>query len=278
MTTDVTTDVTMKTAALIASLAFAASAYAAAPGDYQCLIEPSQKIEIRSPVEALIEAIHVERGSQVKKGQALVQLDSGVEQAALASARYRAIMEGQVKSSEARLNASRDKYRRREELNRQHFLSAQDRDDAYAEMRVAEADLIEAKDNRELSALETKRLGELLNQRVLKSPFNGVVTELLQHPGELAQTGEGARAILKMAQINPLRVEVVLPVSLYGSIKVGAHAEVIAEAPTKGSYKASVRIVDKVVDSASGTFGVRLDLPNPSGNIPAGVKCRVRFP
>jgi RND family efflux transporter MFP subunit len=268
---------TMKTAVLLASLTLAAGAHAAAPGDYQCLIEPYQKIELRSPVEALIEAIHVERGSLVKKGQALVQLDSGVEQAALAAARYRAIMEGQVKSSEARLNASRDKYRRREELNRQNFLSAQDRDDAYAEMRVAEADLIEAKDNRELSALESKRLSELLSQRVLKSPFNGVVTELLQHPGELAQTGEGARAILKMAQIHPLRVEVVLPVSLYGSIKAGARAEVEAEAPTKGSYKASVKIVDKVVDSASGTFGVRLDLPNPSGNIPAGVKCRVRF-
>lgn len=268
---------TMKTTTLFACLALAAGAHAAAPGEYQCLIEPYQKIEVRSPVEALIESIYVERGSQVKKGQALVKLDSGVEQAALASARYRAIMEGQVKSSEARLHYARDKHRRRDELHRQNFLSAQDRDDAYAEMRVAEAELIEAKDNRELSALETKRLDELLQQRTLTSPFTGVVTELLQHPGELAQTGEGARAILKMAQIHPLRVEVVLPVSLYGSIKAGAHAEVIAEAPTKGSYKASVKIVDKVVDSASGTFGVRLDLPNPAGNIPAGVKCRVRF-
>ncbi|MEO7940445.1 MAG: hypothetical protein ABIR55_17585 [Burkholderiaceae bacterium] len=38
-----------------------------------------------------------------------------------------------------------------------------------------------------------------------------------------------------------------------------------------------MQIVDKVVDSASGTFGVRLELPNPSGSITAGVKCKVRF-
>jgi multidrug efflux pump subunit AcrA (membrane-fusion protein) len=52
---------------------------------------------------------------------------------------------------------------------------------------------------------------------------------------------------------------------------------VVAEPPLKGTFKATVRIVDKVVDSASGTFGVRLDLPNPKGDIPAGVKCRVTF-
>lgn len=269
----------MKTVALSFSLAIAVatSVQAAPPGEYQCLIEPYQRIEIRSPVEALIDSILVERGSQVRKGEPLVKLDSGIEQAALASARYRAIMEGQVKSSEARLNYARDKHRRRSELHEQNFISAQDRDDAYAEMRVAEAELIEAKDNRELSALETRRLEELLRQRTLTSPFNGVVLELMQHPGELAQTGEGARAILKLAQIHPLRVEVVLPVSLYGSIRPGMRAKVRAEVATGDSYRANVTIVDKVVDSASGTFGVRLDLPNPGGRIPAGVKCKVRF-
>ena len=102
--------------------------------------------------------------------------------------------------------------------------------------------------------------------------------DLTLDPWTLLQTGECARPILKMAQIHPLRVEVVLPVTLYNSIKQGSAAEVEAEAPTKGRYKANVQIVDKVVDSASGTFGVRPELPNPGGSIPAGVKCRVFFP
>jgi membrane fusion protein (multidrug efflux system) len=40
---------------------------------------------------------------------------------------------------------------------------------------------------------------------------------------------------------------------------------------------ANVVIVDRVVDAASGTFGVRLTLSNPSNRLPAGLKCRVRF-
>ena len=60
-------------------------------------------------------------------------------------------------------------------------------------------------------------------------------------------------------------------------MKRGTVAEVEAEAPSKSRHRASVLIVDKVVDSASGTFGVRVELPNPNGNILAGVKCKVNF-
>lgn len=268
---------TKTTVGLLALMVLSVSSRAAVPGEHQCLIEPNQKIEIRSTVEALIESVKVERGSVVKKGQVLVQLGADVEKAALATARYRAVMEGQMKSSEARLDYARDKHRRRDELSRQNFVSGQDRDDALAEMRVAQAELLAAKDERQLSTLETLRLQELLRLRTLVSPFNGVVTEVLQHPGELAQTGEGARPILKLAQIHPLRVEVVLPVGLYGRIAEDSAANVETEVPAKGRYKAKVQIVDKVVDSASGTFGVRLELPNPGGRIPAGVKCLVRF-
>lgn len=258
-------------------MALATCTQAAVPGEYQCLIEPFRKIEIRSTVEALIAEVKVHRGSVVTKGQVLVQLESNVEKAALASARYRAVMEGQLRSSEARLDYSRSKLKRREELSRQNFVSGQERDDAFAEMRVAEAELLAAKDERQLSVLEIHRLQELLRLRTLLSPFNGVVTEVLQHPGELAQTGEGARPILRLAQVHPLRVEAVLPVTLYNRIAENSPAEVETEVPAKARYPAKVQIVDKVVDSASGTFGVRLELPNPGGKIPAGVKCMVRF-
>ena len=36
-------------------------------------------------------------------------------------------------------------------------------------------------------------------------------------------------------------------------------------------------IVDPVIDGASGTFGVRLRLPNPDRVVPAGLRCQVRF-
>jgi hypothetical protein len=50
------------------------------------------------------------------------------------------------------------------------------------------------------------------------------------------------------------------------------------EAPIGGRYQSTVSMVDRVVDAASGTFGVQIELPNPKLTIPAGVKCRVSFP
>jgi multidrug efflux pump subunit AcrA (membrane-fusion protein) len=83
--------------------------------------------------------------------------------------------------------------------------------------------------------------------------------------------------IAKLAEIDPLNVEVILPVTLYGRIKVGMRAQVVPEQPIGGRHEASVKVVDRVIDAASGTFGVRLQLPNPGNRIPAGVKCRVRL-
>ena len=244
---------------------------------YACLIEPWQKIDLRSPVEGAIAAIHVDRGSVVKRGQLLVELDTGPERAALETARYRAVMEGQFKSATQRVEAAREKFHRRDELSKEQFIARQDRDDARADLMVAEAAVVEARDNRRLAELEQRRLFEAVEQRRLKSPFAGIVTERLQQVGEVAQTGENARPVLRLAQTQPLRVEVVLPVALLGKVRSGTRAEVVLEPPLSGRYSATVTVVDRIADSASGTFGVRMEVPNVNGDVPAGVKCRVQL-
>ncbi|MDN3921529.1 efflux RND transporter periplasmic adaptor subunit [Roseateles violae] len=251
-------------------------ARSAEPG-YTCLIEPMQRVELRSPVEGRIDAIHVERGMEVKKGQVLVELDTAVERAALEAARFRTVMHGQVQSADSRLAAAKEKFQRRDALVKERYIATQDRDDSLAEMRVAEANLVEAQDNQRLAALEQRRLSETVEQRRLRSPISGVVTERLQAVGEVALSGDNSKPVLRLAQTDPLRVEVVLPVGMYGKVKRGDKVQVDAEAPLAGRYTANVTIVDRVVDAASGTFGVRLELPNPKGEIPAGIKCRARF-
>ena len=46
---------------------------------------------------------------------------------------------------------------------------------------------------------------------------------------------------------------------------------------TEERYSATVAIVDRVIDPASNTFGVRLKLPNPDYRLPSGLQCQVRF-
>lgn len=112
-----------------------------------------------------------------------------------------------------------------------------------------------------------------LDLRRIRSPITGVVVERLLAPGEAA----GRTPILRLAQIDPLRVDVFAPVTMLGKIRIGMGAQVVPEAPLNGAHLARVTVVDRVVDAASGTFGVRLELPNARYRLPAGLKCKVRF-
>ena len=159
----------------------------------------------------------------------------------------------------------------------QNFVAASARDEAIAEYKLATEQLRQAEENKVLAELEVKRSAEILALRTIRSPLSGVVVEKVLSPGEFA-TSNLKDPILKLAQINPLNVEVILPVGQYGRIEPGAKAQIFPEEPIGGEHTATVKIVDRVVDAASGTFGVRLELPNRKGRIPAGVKCRVRFP
>lgn len=127
--------------------------------------------------------------------------------------------------------------------------------------------------NRRLADLELQRTSAEVALRTIKSPVNGVVVERFMNPGEFPKQEK----ILKIAQIDPLRVEVYAPVAMLGKIAVGMMAHVKPEAPLTGEYAAKVMVVDRVVDAASGTFGVRLELPNHELKLPAGLKCSVRF-
>jgi multidrug efflux pump subunit AcrA (membrane-fusion protein) len=112
---------------------------------------------------------------------------------------------------------------------------------------------------------------------VLRSPFNGIVLDRMLNPGDLAEAGTGRKAILRVVQVEPLRVEVVLPLAAYGKLKPRSTALVTAEGLV-GAHAATVSVVDSVFDSASGTFGVRLELPNAEAKLPAGIRCQVDFP
>lgn len=80
---------------------------------------------------------------------------------------------------------------------------------------------------------------------------------------------------MTIAQLDPLRIEVVLPARLFGSIQAGDTAEIEPELESGESLIASVEIVDHLLDSHSGTFGVLLVLEKSGFAIPAGQKCRV---
>lgn len=246
-------------------------------GRYECVIEPNQTVELRSPVDGLIDKVLVKRGDRVKRGQTLVVLESSVETSALEVARFRAQMGARIAVTRNRLDYAVRKLERATELSSRNYVAAQSRDEAEAEKRVAEAELRDASDAQLLAQREMQYSSDLLARRTLRSPFDGIVVERMLNPGDLAESGTGRRPLLKLAQVEPLRVEVVLPIAAYGKLRLGDTAMVSPEV-LGGRYPATVTVVDSVFDSPSGTFGARLELPNAQAKLPAGIRCQVEFP
>lgn len=261
--------------ALLAGLLVAGQA---AGAEFDCIIEPSKTVDVRTASEGLIERIWVDRGDTVRIGQVLVTLESGVDRAAVESARYRSTMQGRIVAGASRVEFATAKHERREKLAAQSFISTSDRDEALAERRLAESELLLAQDDRKLAEIEHVRLSEQLRLRTIRSPVDGVVVDRLLNKGELADNRDLRKPILRLADIATLYVEVLMPVEAYGKVVRGQRVDVLPEAPIGGRYPATVKAIDLVHDAASRTFGVRLEMPNPGLKLPAGIKCKASFP
>lgn len=241
--------------------------------EFDGLIEPKVSANMGSNTPGILESVNVDRGDMVKEGQVVATLQAGVEKATMDLAKARAELDATIKAKKAEMEFAERSKQRKKELYEKKTLSFQEWDEAETRRMLAELALNEALEAKRLAELEYKRSVEVVKRMSIRSPVNGVVVERYLHQGEYIED----KPVMKLAQIDPLHVEVIMPVSMLGSVKVGTLAQVKPEAPVGGVYKAKVTIVDKVVDAASGTFGVRLELPNSDYKLPPGLKCKVLF-
>ena len=256
--------------------AFVVSAQTLEPANraLDCMIEPKTIAEIGSADEGIIEEILVERGDRVTKGQVLAKLESSRETLAVELARLEAEQDVEVRSRRARLKYLRSEADRAEKLFQKRIVSNQALDEAMVEQEMSLLDLESASLRRQVATVELALAEANLERRTIKSPIDGIVTEVSKAPGEYIHEQS---PLLTLARIDMLNVEVFVPVPRYGDITLGQTAIVEPVAPIGGRYDAVVDVVDRVFDAASGTFGVRLRLANPDGSLPGGIRCSVRF-
>lgn len=255
------------------SLPLAAAAPPAAKA-MGCLIEPDQVAEVGSQVVGVVERIEVERGATVVAGQPLLRLRADVERANAGAAQTRARVDADVLAATANLDLAEQKVKRAESLVAQGFVSAQATEQARGEAEVAHQKLRQVRAQQSIS-LEERRVAEAqLALRTVRSPFSGVVVERYINLGERVEE----RPLMRVAVINPLRVELMVPTAMYGSLAVGDQVSIRPELPGAAPVLATVRHVDQVLDAASNSFRVRLALPNPNLRLPAGLRCKADLP
>ena len=259
---------------LVATLNTPAIADDAMPEELlDCLIEPWVVSDVGSPVQGILSTLLVDRGETVKRGQPIAELESGVEQAAVALAAARADTQSEIQAREAELQLAELEKARLDDLFAQKMITTQQRDESTARFRIASAALVQAKEALNVQQLELLRTQRQYARRTLKSPVDGVVVSRSAFAGEFVYDNP----VMTIAALDPLRVEVMLPARLFGSIQVGDQAQLNPEITDSSALISTVDVVDATLDSRSGTFGVRLVLPNPDHEIPAGQRCTIAF-
>jgi membrane fusion protein, heavy metal efflux system len=238
-----------------------------------CLVEPSIVVDVSSPVAGLLDRVAVERGDIVSKGQLVASLESRVERASVELALTKLKNDAEIRSAQSNEDFARKKHARNENLHRDGVISAQVREQAETEAVLAVEKLKQTKEARAITEQEVHLARSQLSLKTISSPINGMVVERYLSAGERADE----KPILKIAQIDPLRVEAILPASMYGRVKAGMMAKVTPELQGEQGRNAAIILVDKVIDPASNTFRVRLELGNKDYALPSGVRCKINI-
>lgn len=264
-----------KTAAALTAALVCTSAPCAfsAPQSLRCVIEPGRTAEVGSPVIGVIESISVERGDYVRKGQILAELRARVERASVSAAETRAQADADVRGAQANYEFTRQKLQRSEELVQKNFISQQALDQVRTEASVAEQKLAQALEQQRNAKHDLELARAQLGLRSIRAPFNGIVADRYVTIGERVEE----KPMFRIAMIDPLRVEIIVPVALFGTIRAGMVAKVTPDLPNAVAVEARVVLVDKLVDAASNTFRVRAKLSNADGAVTSGLRCKAEI-
>lgn len=205
--------------------------------------QPSKEIQLTSGAAGKIRQILVNKGDYVKKGKAILSIDTRALKADIAEAKA-LIAQRQLELDGA------------VKLKQQKYSSA-------VNVATAKADLASAKAT--LRSLEID-----LENAVLVAPFSGVLNTLDVELGQLVQNNA---TVGDFISINPLTIEINVPQKKINSIQQGLNANI--ELSTGDVVEGTVSYVSSIASSETRSIAVEIKVPNQDSKIPAGITAHV---
>lgn len=244
------------------------------PGEFL----PYEAVELRARVPGFVEKVLVDRGSVVKKGDLLVELDAPEMRAQTVES------QGKVRALEAQ-RAELDAKRLAAESTFERIKAASATPGAVAQNEVVLAEkavdaargAIESLQGSIEAARESvKVIEEMQAYLKITAPFNGVVTERLVHPGALA--GPSMNPLLKLEDDARLRLVVAVPESDVGGIVKGARVAFSVPAFPGQNFRGVIARNPHSMDARTRTMPVELDVDNAKGALAPGMFPEVVWP
>jgi RND family efflux transporter MFP subunit len=235
----------------------------------EAIARPSDDRTLSFVIAGQIAEVTVKDGDRVQRGQLLARLDDAAEQVQLAQLKAQAADESRIEAAKAQAD------QRRVELKR---LSSADRpplevDRAKLEVIISELSLQLARFEHRQHGLRARETEIHLDRMRLVSPIDGLVEQVFLQPGEAA---DRERPVVRLVKIDPLRIDVAVPVRQAVGLRVGRPAEV-RMVDTDDRLPGKVVFMAAEADAASRTLTVRVEVSNPKLHR-AGTHVRVTFP
>ncbi len=252
-----------------------ASAEKQVADEMDCVVQPSVVADLGVAVPGILQKLHYDRADYVSKGAVLAELESDLERASLQLAERLSQATTAVELRQLNAAFGTRTLERNQALFQKSTISKQTLDQVETESRIAGLQVRQEKENREIARLEAIRAKAALQRRQIVSPIDGAITEKYVSVGEYVSD----EPVFQVAQLDPLRIEVVVPLDYLNSISTGMNASIQLQVDgfDDRNYQAQVRRIDPVADAASGTYGIWLEMPNPDLTIPSGVRCKIDF-
>lgn len=231
---------------------------------------PRERIELSPRFMGTVKWIGVKKGDAVTNGQTVVLLDDAEYQARLSES------QGRLASAKAGAEKAQLQFERVRALASVSIESKQQEDDARLNVAVAHAAMKEIEGT--LQWTQT-----YIDWCVIKSPINGVVLEKLVDPNELVtpQSFGGTRgpstALISLADLKDLQVEIDLNEADVAKVSVGQKCRVSPEAYPDKSYEGYVAEKAPEANRQKGTLQVKVQIVNPDKFLTPELTAKVDF-
>jgi RND family efflux transporter MFP subunit len=202
-------------------------------------------------------------GAKVKGGDVLAEIDTPEVDQELAQA------EAQLKVAEAALNLAEVTYRRSQDLFKRNVIAGEDFDTAADTYRENQA--MVAADQANINQLEA-----LEGFKVVRAPFNGIVTARNTDLGDYIAAGSGTQ-LFRMQQISPLRVYVNVPQDFANLVKIGTEGDLVLEEFPGRKFIGHVTNTAKAIDPISRTLLTELQVANETGELLPGAYALIKL-
>lgn len=243
--------------------------------DLEGFTEPIRKLDLIPPEQGVISSLLVHEGDRVKKDQLLGSLDCETQQVALKIAKNNAEAHGRVDSAIAERDLRRWRLAKLKKLHKEGNANEEEVTRMASEVAVAEANVLAALEQHAADILESERIASMLERRMMRSPFDGVVTRVFREEKEFV--GGNNTPVMTIMQPDQLRVTFTIPTALATRLKLSQNVSL--SFPTTGQRATgAVEFISPVTEAESDTVRVKVLIDNKEGKYRCGVRCAINLP